>query len=103
MHSALAIAIVVAFVGCRGEPVPRDYRNHPPAMTHPVDSKDQAPSQHGMGAATPETGTGGEGQTLQPVVPGTTTPATTTATTTTPPARNPEAGAPENTTRTSTQ
>src|SRR6185503_1940184 len=55
------ILIIAALAACRGEPTPRDYQNAPPAMTHPADSSAQAPSQHGMGQATPEPTSGVEG------------------------------------------
>jgi hypothetical protein len=71
-------AIVVLFASCRGEPVPRDYQNQPPAMTHPATSSTQTPTAHGMGSARPEPTTGVEG-TAGPYKP--TTPTGTTATT----------------------
>ena len=55
------VVIIAALVACRGEPTPRDYQNAPPAMTYPADSSTQAPSQHGMGQATPEPTSGAEG------------------------------------------
>ena len=55
------LLIIAALAACRGEPTPRDYQNAPPAMTHPADSSAQAPSQHGMGQATPEPTSGVEG------------------------------------------
>ncbi|MFP5245350.1 MAG: hypothetical protein ACLGH0_01555 [Thermoanaerobaculia bacterium] len=60
----MRVSIVVAMLllaACRGEPVPRDYQNAPPDMTHPPDSKKDAPSTSGMGQATPEPTTGVEG------------------------------------------
>lgn len=77
----IAVAIIVVLcAACRGEPVPRDYQNAPPAVTHPADDKSQAPSAHGMGQATPETGTGGSGTAApeQPVNPTDVPPADTT-------------------------
>ncbi|HET7712039.1 MAG TPA: hypothetical protein VFL80_08940 [Thermoanaerobaculia bacterium] len=105
MRRGFPFAIVIALLAaCRGEPVPRDYRNNPPAMTHPVDKKEDAPSQHGMGASTPETATTATGQMLPTDSPGTATTGTATTTTgtvqtttTTTTTRNPEGGAPENT------
>jgi len=55
------LAIIAVLAGCRGEPVPRDYQNAPPAMTHPPDNKNQTPAQHGGGQATPEPTSGVEG------------------------------------------
>ena len=70
-------AIIAALAGCRGEPVPRDYQNAPPAMTHPADNKAQSPAQHGGGKAAPEPTAGVEGkagshQQLDPSITGTT-------------------------------
>jgi hypothetical protein len=64
-------AIILALAACRGEPVPRDYQNAPPAMTHPPQSATQTPSQHGMGQAPPEPSSGAEGTSApyQPVTP----------------------------------
>ena len=45
----------------RGEPVPRDYQNAPPAMTHPVTSSSQTPTAHGLPGAAPEPSSGAEG------------------------------------------
>ncbi len=68
---ALAVAAVVLFAACRGEKIPRDYQNNPPAMTHPVTSSSDAPSERGMQGAAPEPSTGAEGKnvTRQPVSP----------------------------------
>jgi hypothetical protein len=65
------ITLVIALASCRGEPVPRDYQNAPPAMTHPPQKKAQTPSQNGMPAAPPEPSSGAEGQniTRKPVTP----------------------------------
>jgi hypothetical protein len=85
------LLIIAALAACRGEPVPRDYQNAPPAMTHPAQSKDETPTQHGMGQATPEP-TSGEGTAAptEPISPpvttttmGDTPPVTTTTTGTT--------------------
>ncbi len=89
--------IIAALAACRGEPVPRDYQNAPPAMTHPADSSSQTPAQHGMGQAKPEPSSGAEGTsapntqtgpdaktlTMPDTPPVSTTTTTTTATTTT--------------------
>jgi hypothetical protein len=34
---------VLLLMACRGEKIPRDYQNAPPAMTHPVDKASEAP------------------------------------------------------------
>lgn len=54
-------ALLAALCGCRGEPTPRDYQNAPPAMTHPPDSKKEAPSAGATGTAPPQPTTGVEG------------------------------------------
>ena len=80
----LASLALFFLLGCRGEPVPRDYQNSPPAMTHPPTSSSQTPTAQGMPGAAPEPTTGVEGKTLphDPKVPQT-PPADTTATTAT--------------------
>lgn len=60
MRIALAV-LALSILACRGEAPPRDYQNNPPAMTHPVTSKAQSPSQNGMPAAAPEPSSGAEG------------------------------------------
>jgi len=72
------IAIISLLASCRGEPVPRDYQNAPPAMTHPAQKKSETPAQHGMGQAPPEPNSGVSG-TAAPTKP---ISATDTATTT---------------------
>ena len=77
----IAVAIIVALcAACRGEPVPPDYQNAPPAATHPADDKSQAPSAHGMGQAPPQPSTGVSGTAApeQPVNPTDVPPADTT-------------------------
>ena len=63
MRSApLAAATVFLLLSCgRGEPVPRDYQNAPPAMTHPVTSSTQTPTANGMPGPRPEPSYGAEG------------------------------------------
>jgi hypothetical protein len=63
MRSApLAAATVLLLLACgRGEPVPRDYQNAPPAMTHPVTSSTQTPTANGMPGPRPEPSYGAEG------------------------------------------
>jgi hypothetical protein len=92
MRTIGLLALAALLGACRGEPVPRDYSNNPPAMTHPADKKAQTPTQNGMPGATPEPATGVEGKTNGKPIDGTSTPpklpdqapvTTTTATTTT--------------------
>lgn len=84
--SALCSLFLIALAGCRGEPVPRDYQNNPPALSHPVDSPAEAPNAPTTGTVVPEPSYGAEG---------TSAPYTSTAaaqtTTTTPPALPPNA------------
>lgn len=61
MRLVVIAAIIAALAACRGEPVPRDYQNAPPAMTHPADTKAETPAQHGGGEAPPQPTTGVEG------------------------------------------
>jgi len=84
----LIVAALLALAACRGEPVPRDYQNAPPDMTHPPDTKTDTPSSGATGQAPPEHSTGGEGTAApnEPVTPtdtSTTTMADTPPTTTT--------------------
>ena len=67
----LILAIIAALSACRGEPVPRDYQNAPPAMTHPPQTQSQTPSAQGMGKAPPLPSTGAEGTAApyEPVTP----------------------------------
>jgi hypothetical protein len=72
------IALILALAACRGEPVPRDYQNQPPAATHPPQKKADSPTAHGMPPAAPEpqANKGAEGQnpTRQPTSPETPSP-----------------------------
>ena len=93
------IVVLIAFVGlltaCRGEPVPRDYQNAPPDMTHPPQTESQTPAAGATGKAPPEPTTGVEGpnpvaapvtpppQPTNTTMPDTPPVTTTTATTTT--------------------
>ena len=56
---------VLALAACRGERIPRDYQNNPPAMTHPVTKSSDTPTAHGMPGAAPEPNKGAEGQNPQ--------------------------------------
>jgi len=69
MRWVVAFAIIAA--ACRGERIPRDYQNNPPAMTHPATKSSEAPSAHGMPGAAPEPSKGAEGKnvTRQPTSP----------------------------------
>lgn len=58
------ILLAIAFAGCRGEPVPRDYQNAPPAMTHSPQKKSETPTANGMPPAAPEPKTGVEGKNI---------------------------------------
>jgi hypothetical protein len=89
MSRVLLLILIVALAACRGERVPRDYQNAPPAMTHPPASKEETPSHHGMGEAAPQPDIGAEGTVAprQPVAPPP-APATTTIPDT-PPVRDP--------------
>jgi len=77
MRRAATASLLFLLIACRGERVPRDYQNAPPAMTHPATSSAQTPSGNGMSGAAPEPGKGAEGINV------TRQPATATAATTT--------------------
>ncbi|HJQ37273.1 MAG TPA: hypothetical protein VKB93_09045 [Thermoanaerobaculia bacterium] len=62
MKRFIIIVIILALAACRGEPVPRDYQNAPPDMTHPPQTATQSPGQHGQGTPVPEPSTGAEGK-----------------------------------------
>jgi len=62
MRNALCLAAVAALAACRGEPIPRDYQNNPPAMTHPVTKSSDTPTAHGMPGPAPEPSKGAEGK-----------------------------------------
>lgn len=76
----LTSLFLIALAGCRGEPVPRDYQNNPPAMSHPVDSSAEAPNAQTTGTVVPEPSYGAEGTSA----PYTSTAAAQTSTATTP-------------------
>jgi hypothetical protein len=76
---ALIVAAIVLLTACRGEPVPRDYQNAPPDMTHAAQSKTDAPSTGATGQAPPEPTKGVEGP--NPVSAPVTPPAQPTTTT----------------------
>ncbi len=58
----IAAATALMLLGaCRGEKVPRDYQNAPPAMRHPPNSSSQTPTANGMPGAAPEPSKGAEG------------------------------------------
>jgi hypothetical protein len=68
---ALIVAAILLLTACRGEPVPRDYQNAPPDMTHPPQKKTDVPATGATGQAPPEPTTGVEGPNpvAQPVTP----------------------------------
>jgi hypothetical protein len=76
---SLIVLTILSLAACRGEPVPRDYQNAPPAMTHPPHTTSEVPATSGMGQAPPQPSTGVEGTSAprQPVTPPA-TPSTTT-------------------------
>lgn len=61
MRTTVVAVLAVAVAACRGEKVPRDYQNNPPAMTHPVTTSSGTPTAHGMPNAAPQPNTGVEG------------------------------------------
>ena len=64
MIFAAAAALLLA--GCRGEKVPRDYQNNPPAMTHPPKNAAETPTANGMRGPSPEPSKGAEGHAVDP-------------------------------------
>jgi hypothetical protein len=66
---ALVMTLVLAAAGCRGEKVPRDYQNAPPAMTHSPTTSSGTPTAHGMPGPSPEPNHDVEGSTQKPVNP----------------------------------
>jgi hypothetical protein len=68
---ALIVAAILFLTACRGEPVPRDYQNAPPDMTHAAQTKSDVPATAASGQAPPQPSTGGEGPNpvAQPVTP----------------------------------
>jgi hypothetical protein len=62
MRRIVCLTAIVALAACRGERIPRDYQNNPPAMTHPVTKSSDTPTAHGMPGAAPEPSKGAEGQ-----------------------------------------
>ena len=90
MRFFLLLVLAIALAACRGEPVPRDYQNHPSTMTNPPATKGETPGGHNLGNTPPQPSTGVEGTTgpYEPVNPTageqtTTVPDTTPVTTTT--------------------
>ena len=92
-HFMVVAVALLLLAGCRGEPVPRDYQNHPSTMTNPPDSSSETPSSHNLGNASPQPTTGVEGTAgpYQPVTPPVDGPVTTTISDT-PPATAPPPG-----------
>lgn len=60
------LAVLLLLAACHGEPVPRDYQNHPPAMTRPADDQSVAPEP---GTVHPEPDYGVEGTSGPPAQP----------------------------------
>ena len=71
MRTTIVAATLLFLCACRGEKVPRDYQNAPPAMRHPPTSSAQTPTANGMRGAGPEPSKGAEGAniTSQPASP----------------------------------
>jgi len=71
MRRIVCLAAVAALAACRNEPIPRDYQNNPPAMTHPVTKSSDTPTAHGMPGPAPEPSKGVEGKSVarQPALP----------------------------------
>lgn len=57
----LIVVAMLALAACRGEPVPRDYQNHPPGVSHPPQTQSEVPSEAATGTAPPQPSTGNEG------------------------------------------
>ncbi|MEA2786367.1 MAG: hypothetical protein QOF71_2471 [Candidatus Eremiobacteraeota bacterium] len=60
-NTIIAASVLLLFGACRGEKVPRDYQNAPPAMRHPPTSSAQTPTANGMRGPAPEPSKGAEG------------------------------------------
>ena len=58
---ASIVAAILLLAACRGEPVPRDYQNAPPDVTHPPQTESQTPAAGASGEVAPEQSTGNEG------------------------------------------
>lgn len=71
MRITAVAASLLLLCACRGEKVPRDYQNAPPAMTHPPLSSSQTPTANGMRGPSPQPSKGAEGAniTSQPTSP----------------------------------
>ena len=69
MRNTMLFVAAIVLSACRGEKVPRDYQNQPPAMTHPVNSSTQTPTAQGMPGPAPEPSQGAEGKTQKPIEP----------------------------------
>lgn len=83
MRRLIVAAVLVALSACRGEPVPRDYQNAPPDVTHPPATRSDTPSAGATGQAPPQPSTGVEGPGAVTTDTSTTTMADTPPTTTT--------------------
>jgi hypothetical protein len=71
MRITIIAATLLLLGACRGEKVPRDYQNAPPAMRHPPTSSAQTPTANGMRGPSPQPSKGAEGGNItgQPVSP----------------------------------
>jgi hypothetical protein len=69
VRRTLMIALALTVTACRGEKVPRDYQNEPPAMTHPPTTSSQTPTAKGLPNAAPQPDKGVTGQTTKAVNP----------------------------------
>lgn len=61
MRLIVPCVLAILLAGCRGEPVPRDYQNAPPAATNPPQTQSETPSVGATGQAPPQPSTGNEG------------------------------------------
>ena len=65
--TSAAVVTLALLAACRGERVPRDYQNTPPAVTHPVTSSQQTPTAHGLPGPAPEPSKDVEGKSPNPL------------------------------------
>jgi hypothetical protein len=76
MSKVFLLAVAIFLTACRGQKVPRDYQNNPPAATHPVTSSQQTPTAQGLPGPAPEPAKGVEGKSnskpVSPIPPSTT-------------------------------
>jgi hypothetical protein len=65
-RTAVVLATLALLASCRGERVPRDYQNNPPAQTHPVTSSATTPTAKGLPGASAESTAAGNVSTAAP-------------------------------------